>query len=543
MSMTSFYSTEKRLTSMQQRFVVFSVVLFLLILTAGTWTFFISMSQMVKRDIDNELYKIVGFERLKLEALINSEIAIVLQMAKSPVIVNYFSNPSDTLQKELAFREIAAYRRSLKSNTAFWVNDRDKKFYINDAPPYLVNPDDTANYWYNMTLYETETYNFNINYNPDLQKIMLWINAPVFDAEERAVGMLGTGIHLSDFVSSIYDGYKSRAELYFVNSLGEITGARDAEIIAKKIKIEDKLPGIGAEIFAKIKDFKGDKTIFFGNMSEEVAVSPLGVLNWYIVAIMPQVIGEYGSLITILFAVVMFAILLIFIIFNIFVSKLLQPLKKMTQLLHSDSSDWNCSSHLTQRTDEIGAILRSFGAIHSKNRELTENIYRDTLTGVYSRRFLENNLERNIKSLSRSGGMLSLMFVDVDFFKNYNDTYGHGKGDECLKLVAQTLVESLQRADDFVARYGGEEFIVVLPNTDQSGAIFVAETLLENIIKKNIPHEKNEAAPCITISIGITTGEAKHTHKKEDYITKADKALYKSKQNGRNQYTFEAFAD
>jgi diguanylate cyclase (GGDEF)-like protein len=129
--------------------------------------------------------------------------------------------------------------------------------------------------------------------------------------------------------------------------------------------------------------------------------------------------------------------------------------------------------------------------------------------------------------------------IDIDFFKRYNDTYGHVEGDKCLKIVAKMLSQSITRADDFVARYGGEEFVVVLPNTNGQGAQIVAEKLLENMRNCNIPHGQNDAASCVTISIGATAGKVEHTHTTDDYVRKADKMLYQSKQSGRNRYSFE----
>ena len=167
-----------------------------------------------------------------------------------------------------------------------------------------------------------------------------------------------------------------------------------------------------------------------------------------------------------------------------------------------------------------------------------EKAYYDFLTGIYNRRFLDENLERLLKTLSRSGSVLSLMMIDIDFFKRYNDTYGHSGGDICMKIVAETLSKSITRADDFVARYGGEEFVVVLPNTDEYGACLIAEKLLQSIRDRNIPHEKNDAANCVTISIGVTTGKTEYTQNAEDYIKRADEMLYISKQDGRNRYTF-----
>jgi diguanylate cyclase (GGDEF)-like protein len=131
-----------------------------------------------------------------------------------------------------------------------------------------------------------------------------------------------------------------------------------------------------------------------------------------------------------------------------------------------------------------------------------------------------------------------MLMIDIDFFKRYNDTYGHVEGDRCLKAVAQTLAQCITRADDFVARYGGEEFIVVLPNTDEQGARLIAEKMLDNVRALRLPHEKSEAAGYVTVSIGGTTGTVMHTHNPGDFIKRADEMMYKSKQEGRNRFSF-----
>jgi diguanylate cyclase (GGDEF)-like protein len=169
-----------------------------------------------------------------------------------------------------------------------------------------------------------------------------------------------------------------------------------------------------------------------------------------------------------------------------------------------------------------------------------DKIYYDALTGIYNRRYFDKHLEIVMKTLSRTDGVLSLMMIDIDCFKLYNDTYGHSQGDECLKVVAQTLKETVTRTGDFVVRYGGEEFSVVLPNTDEEGARIVAEQLLGNIRSQNILHEstKVEGVDYITLSIGVTTGRIEYPYRGDDYIKRADDMLYQSKQSGRNKYTF-----
>ena len=179
--------------------------------------------------------------------------------------------------------------------------------------------------------------------------------------------------------------------------------------------------------------------------------------------------------------------------------------------------------------------------LYEHNVDLTDKVYLDPLTGIYNRRFLEDSMKRIALSLTRFGGTLSVMMIDIDFFKKYNDTYGHGEGDTCLKIIAETIKKTLLRPDDFVARYGGEEFAVVLPYTDESGSRFIAEKILNNVQERNIPHEKSETADHVTVSIGLTTTNAKYSPNGDDYLKQADKALYQSKQNGRNQYTFIEF--
>ena len=187
--------------------------------------------------------------------------------------------------------------------------------------------------------------------------------------------------------------------------------------------------------------------------------------------------------------------------------------------------------------DSLGLIFRDLTRMRQLEEENAQ-IFFDGLTGIYNRRFFDETILRIISSSSRTGGKLSLMMVDVDFFKKYNDTYGHLAGDNCLKAIAGAISQSVPRADDFVARYGGEEFVVVLPNTDENGARIVADRIMAKIRDCNIPHESSDIAGRVTLSIGGVTGIIKHTDTPEVFIKKADEMLYLSKQSGRNKYTF-----
>ncbi|MDL2272891.1 GGDEF domain-containing protein, partial [Desulfovibrio sp. OttesenSCG-928-I05] len=185
---------------------------------------------------------------------------------------------------------------------------------------------------------------------------------------------------------------------------------------------------------------------------------------------------------------------------------------------------------------EYGRLLQharglssSLDAMNKEILALRELALQDALTGIHNRRYLEDNLRRTIKTLWRSGGEIGILMVDVDYFKNYNDIYGHSRGDEALKRVAVALKHMLTRADDFVARYGGEEFIIVLPNTGERGARFMAEKTLEHVRACTIPYERNGDFSVVTVSVGATAGVVPPGGCPEDVIQRADEALYLAK--------------
>jgi len=159
----------------------------------------------------------------------------------------------------------------------------------------------------------------------------------------------------------------------------------------------------------------------------------------------------------------------------------------------------------------------------------------DGLTGISNRSKFDEFLEDEWHRALREKTSLSLILIDIDFFKNFNDFYGHTTGDDCLKKVAQTIKKSLERSVDLAARYGGEEFVCVLPNTDLSGANHIAETIRKNIYNLQIPHKKSLVEPFVTISLGISSAIPDASSSALILTQAADKMLYKAKKQGRNR--------
>ncbi len=169
------------------------------------------------------------------------------------------------------------------------------------------------------------------------------------------------------------------------------------------------------------------------------------------------------------------------------------------------------------------------------NQELQRLSSLDGLTGVANRRQFDETLEREWQRAFRTNMPLSLVFADIDYFKRYNDHYGHQAGDDTLKQVAAALRQTVHRPTDLVSRYGGEEFVMVLPDTTLEGAVAVANKVLHGVRNLNIPHENAEDSDRVTLSIGVATLHPKKTEKPEILVEAADKALYRAKEAGRNR--------
>jgi diguanylate cyclase (GGDEF)-like protein len=169
------------------------------------------------------------------------------------------------------------------------------------------------------------------------------------------------------------------------------------------------------------------------------------------------------------------------------------------------------------------------------NQELTRLSSLDGLTGIANRRYFDDYLNSELNRAVRNGNKLSLVMLDIDFFKFYNDTYGHQEGDRCLQLVAKMLRETVKRPGDLVARYGGEEFVVVLPETGIEGAARVAENLRFNVANLNIEHRNSKVSDHVTISLGVTSIIPAEASSPEELIAQADAALYHAKDTGRDR--------
>lgn len=180
--------------------------------------------------------------------------------------------------------------------------------------------------------------------------------------------------------------------------------------------------------------------------------------------------------------------------------------------------------------------IKNYLNLKIKNDMLEKLSMYDGLTNIRNRRFFDETFEKTFSEIKRDKKSLAVLMIDIDFFKPYNDNYGHGQGDETLRKVAKALEKTIKRASDFVARYGGEEFVILLKDINKDGVEAVANNLLNAIRELKITHEFSKIENYVTVSIGASFYNSSSDITKLELLLKADETLYSVKNSGRNNF-------
>ena len=180
--------------------------------------------------------------------------------------------------------------------------------------------------------------------------------------------------------------------------------------------------------------------------------------------------------------------------------------------------------------------IKNYLNLKIKNDMLEKLSMYDGLTNIRNRRFFDETFEKTFNEIKRDKKSLAVLMIDIDFFKPYNDNYGHGQGDETLRKVAKALEKTIKRASDFVARYGGEEFVILLKDINKDGVEAVANNLLNAVRELKITHEFSKIENYVTISIGASFYNSNSDVTKLELLLKADETLYNVKNSGRNNF-------
>ena len=269
----------KKSTKIKIAFVVFTLI---------SITFISRFARYEFHKDSMELLEGVGeIKQLEFDAGFKSEVALALQLSKSSIVIQHFENPEDETIKAIAWEEFETYMNSFLGKSIFWLSVLEKDFYSDMAFSYHVNPNNPDDYWYNLTIYETDVYNFNINYNSTLNKTMLWVNVPVRNNGGAVVGMVGTGIPIGDFTDIMFSTLDEDITMYFYNQQLEITGTRGNENLADKLLITSSLPELEG------KELIYDELSFLNTVRGTYAFLPFKEIGWTAVLYVPYTFTQF----------------------------------------------------------------------------------------------------------------------------------------------------------------------------------------------------------------------------------------------------------
>jgi len=491
-----------------------------------------------------------------LSAHIAKEIGIISVAARSDDVVLWLKDENDIAKKERAFRMLGSIVSQLYSyNLYVGVNQSLHEYRAEPEmvagtiqPIAILKENEPNDAWFFETVNSDKEYLISINMDHLMQRKRVWLDYKV-QRDGTTLGVICTGLEFSHIAGELFSHYdKSNMRGLIIDNNGTIFMdsilMEDNEYLfneyATTLREEFTNPVMIEAVEAHLNETdrywkevgEPDFVRLSSGAYRYMTIAPIKDTNWSII-----ILSNTASLFdTMYFVPVMILVLTLLIAFAVSSSLigyriLFKPLKNLDDSLAQLNEHSAGNLFGIERKDELGHLSNTIQDLFNK-----ANI--DPLTGLYNRRFMESSMERVMDLLSRSGGLLSVMMLDIDFFKRFNDSYGHDAGDKCLQNVAHALSGTISRVNDIVVRYGGEEFSVILPNTDSNGACQFAEKLLKSVRDLNISHEKNDAATFVTVSIGVTTGEVGRQQDIGMFLKKADEALYTSKESGRNKYTY-----
>ena len=338
-------------------------------------------TQLNKTNLTQKLHEEVNQKAILMEGYLKPEIVLGEKLASSPTVIDFFKNPSDKENRKRAIKEFESFKNSFSSHMIFWANDKDKEFWNNMEYSYTIDPNNSDDYWYKMTLYDTAVYNFNINYNAELDKTCLWLNAVVRDEKLVPIGMAGTGIELDNFIGKCYETLNPAFSMYFFNTNKEITGAKDKNVLVDKVHIDTFYNQYSdfESLMATSKEYvnNGDGLYnFIPNKKEIGVIRYLPSYDWYLIATVPIKAGNKNTIASL--SILLFIVQVIFTVFVIFIAKLRTMMNKAriaSQSLSAETHNLAVSSKENAATaQDQSAAVKEIVATMEDNTALSENI-------------------------------------------------------------------------------------------------------------------------------------------------------------------------
>ena len=403
---------------------------------------------------------------VEFEAAMNEQLTLVRQMMKMPSIKDYLINPNDPAAREAAFRDFDSFKDSFISKSIFWVSDVNHEFWSNMEYGYVVDPENPNEYWYKMTMYETEEYNFNINYNPSLKTTNLWVNAVVRD-NGKPIGIVGTGIPLTNMIRAIYDGLDPKVTMYLYNDSMEITGSLDESILEKKVSIFDEFPDL--------KYISNRPTeLTFESVSEgEYLLAPINLVSWHMVLFTEYTMADFFknafvpivvSVVIILVIVVLFLAMINIIsqltILNNAVSELSSGNADLTKRVTMSRKSWlpvfnllveSVNKFIIKLHDIIGKVKDSESSLGSVGNEMgisTENTASAISQIIANIESVHNQINHQAESVHDTAGAVNEIASNIESLERM--IRGQSQGVQQASSAVEQMIGNIHSVNNSV---------------------------------------------------------------------------------------------
>jgi diguanylate cyclase (GGDEF)-like protein len=556
-------SHQKKIAVQVRNMHMLALVLALILITAIT----VIMVTRITSGISEDIVRFYSIEAIgKFNSHVSQELVLARKAALSTAVINWFTDEGNPAKRAAAYDEMTDYTAILQdARLYFGIQESMNEYSINNETPFAqflpfskLDPTDSNNDWYFNCVKSGSDYTFNVDIDKMTQEKHVWINHKVMNGN-TLVGVFCFGRLFDELAANLFVRYDDINERgYIINKEGYIqidSSDMAASYYEQKVRIhtlyqdpaffttmESYLNGIDHYFDAEAQPIT---VKIGGNAYRYASIAPIAGTDWSVVTFFNN-----NSLYSITdFLPLLITMLLAFILYTVFstlaINRLvITPLDRLKNSL-SASNFYMSEISGCNRDDEIGVLAQTIQKMRDRlsiyNAELLRDarereylIRIDQLTNIPNRRSFDERLPLEWGRALRTKTSISVLILDLDYFKTYNDTYGHLQGDKALQIIAKLFVQELKRSGDLVARWGGEEFAILLANTDFDGATDVAERIRIKVEEVPVPLPDGSISR-ITVSIGINSLIPTTNDSLEDFIRHADMALYTAKREGRNR--------
>lgn len=538
--------------------------------TLISWFVFNEMVQEINRKWGRQFAeRQVLFDTHRTLSPLIREIKLARQMAEEPALIEMALNEGNGAVRARAIRVMENYRFLFRDHSYFSAFAESGNYYFNDADGkytgrqrrYKLSPTQKNDAWFYATLRSVVDYQVNLDPDVNLGVVKVWINV-LLKKDGKVLGVIGTGIDLTEFLKESVDIEQPGVHNFFVDRSLAIQLSADPRLIdfasiakteKERIRI-DQLFNTRADV--ERLELLADKLLDQGEKVETLWVNYLGKRHLLGIAYLPEIgwydltlMDEKSLMLLHGFNWIPFLFVSIFLLAQLVLGLLLHrwilgPIRRLKlateQIVQGNYAIEAPLPGVGEFTDLSLSFRHMAAVVKQTNQELenkvkdrTEALQRlteiDPLTGVLNRRGLMDRFEREISRQARQGSSLGLLLLDLDHFKQVNDTYGHAAGDVAL-CSAANILQSMKRSYDHAGRWGGEEFLILLPECSEQDLLAIAERIREAIQLLRIGTATRE----FTFTVSIGAHHPKNPQTLDAMLGQVDKALYAAKASGRN---------